>query len=869
MQEAPAPESETHIDSLVTLEFPTIPVHGTPAGWLSQSQLVTMTSSHDDSSCDDTSSSLGDSAYEFIDDRSNVTTDDEDQDAMTGSTTSSDEHDFDLPNTRYAEQESTRPLNQVQQQSHTQDDTFYSRNNSDLPPYSSGEQSLQSTIRGHQQEQQETIEFEEPSITNLRSSRFTEVSYILNVSKRPETLDAFRQVYPGPATVTVRQTMTSNSLDLEGRSYKILYVGSSEVREPIVQKIGTALAATLSRSIPGSDHTRPSKFNVVPISAFGDGASPEVVLIDSSGLELSVEECGRASFARREGGNDTITMALADGTVTESYWAGSKFAISNNWRIPDIAIFYISKTDSDATKQTRRFARSFMSRHGVQSIVISQDPQWRKPAEAITLDYLTPHICIEYHGSAECDNYIVRRLPIDLSTFLKIDAGQTNKNLACLAIANGSSRPQEHNRLPLADKNKTGKSTGDRWSLQDIFDTFVSDVQKGGLNRYEYLAGFAVVVVSVLGMIVIGFGLTGFLGASRVSNSRVFPTSTAAPPMLSLSNSRPVNTGPYSLSSTSSLTATSGSSTPAQVSPFKSLSTDTDIASFLLDTYNLAPNKSEQFKVHVLGDCHIVLRPPHWFTKIRKSPSLFFKVSRGDSVVEHKISPLFDGVYALQIPREYAYRALNVSVWTETKPKINERFEVDFGSSWLNVAGWKRATRAVTESVHGDLRLVQASLSTIYDRTTTDIFTLVRSTKEKIAAQKEAEKAMLSFHLKWGAETKALVVAKTKDLASKFSRQSHGRSGGGSKQIKAYADNLRRDFVVHARNRASRISQQASQIARLATSVRHFNGRQLRDTQKRALKMWWKIGGLPKQKMVKAKGKGGSRGQKGYKDSVS
>ena len=56
----------------IALKYPTVTVYGSPSSWLSQSQLVSMASNPDDISGDDTSSSLGDSTYEFIDDKSTM-----------------------------------------------------------------------------------------------------------------------------------------------------------------------------------------------------------------------------------------------------------------------------------------------------------------------------------------------------------------------------------------------------------------------------------------------------------------------------------------------------------------------------------------------------------------------------------------------------------------------------------------------------------------------------------------------------------------------------------------------------------------------------------------------------------------------------
>lgn len=880
MQQIEEDKPHPHIESSVSLKFPTISVHGTPASWLSQSQLVTMTSQHDDNLCDDTTSSLGDSSYDFVDDRSIATTDDEDQDGLTESVTSSDGHDFDQPDVRQLQGRSGDSLGQS---SHSQDSNNFNSQatHSESGRHSSGRESdLQATIDRvppkSLDEEHEAIEFVEPSVTNLNFSRSIEVSHTLMVIDGQDApVGSFYlnmlERRSGKVAVTVRQTMASHGLQLRGRPYKILYVGDSSIRDVIVQKIATALAASLNNSSStNAEKPRPSRFNVVPISAFGEENFPEVVLIDSSGLEMSVEECSSASFARNEGGNDTIRMQLSDGSQVVSSWSGSKFVFSNDWRSPDIAVICSSESDSVAVKQTRRIARSFMSRHAVQTIVVTEASHWNSRADAITLDYLTPHIHLEsLEPMGQDRTQTVRRLPIDLATFLSIDAGQMNRNLACLDAARGSSK----GRAP----SKAAKSRGsshDRLSFQEIYDAFTTDIRKEGLKgltRYEYMAGFVVMLMSVLGMVVVGFGLTGILGASRVSNSRVFPTNVASMSALSVSTSTIATTAPLSLPNTSALAASLASSTPALVSPVRSLSTDIDIASFLLDAYALAPNKSEYFKVHVLGDCHIVLRPPHWFSKMKKAPKLLFKITRGEKTLEHQISTLFDVVYALQISREDSYGVLNVAVWTESKPMVKESFEVDFGSSWFKVAGWKKASRVLTESIRGDLNSVQTILSIFYDHTKTGLSKSLQQQRAKTAAQREAEKAMLHFHLEAAAKTKELVVAQTKGLIRSISGTLHDSHVAASYVVKKQAENITKDIAVYARNKSSMISRQSRILAQAATrsnvkalrGLGVFSQRHLRETQKKVLKTLWTIGGAPK-KTIKTgnRDNGSSRGSK-------
>lgn len=866
----PGASPSSDVESSVTLKFPTIPVYGTPASWGSHSQIVTMTSTHEESG-DDTTSSLGDSSYDFIDDRSNVTTDDEEQDAMTASTTSSDGHvleQVDFPPRRRG------PNDHGDQPSHGQASSGHcgQEASSGSEPISSQGSDLRATSDLGSYDEQEPIEFDEPSVTNLNSSRFTEVSHTLKMVEKHGHLNELNNNVldrlQSQLAVTVRQTMTSHSLTPKCGQYKILYVGDPSAREPIIQKIGTALAAGLTRSTLDPEKARCSKFSIVPISAFGEESSPEVVLIDSSGLELTVEDCRYASFARKESGTDSLRMDLSSGALIESTWTGSRFAVSSNWRLPDIAVFYIPDNDNFTLKMTRQFARSFMSRHKVLSIVIAQSTLWDKlTTEPITLDYLTPHICLESRKSSFVSAQIVRRFPIDLTTFLNIDAGQMNRNLACLAAAADSSNSRRNHKQTSDEKLKNTPKNGP-WSLLEICESLIYDVKKHGLkglNRYEYIAGLVVVLMSVLGMLIVGFGLTELLGASKVSNSRVFPVQTEVWSTSNLSTSALSSNVPLALPGAPPLAPSSASSIPTPVPAAKSSSPNTDLAAFLLDAYTLAPDKSEQFKIHVLGDCHIVLRPPHWFSKMKKAPKLLFKVLRGDMELEHQLITLFDGVYALQIKREDAYSMLTVEVWTDSKPVVNENFEVDFGSSWFKVAGWKKATRVFIETVRGDLHSVQTSLSIVYDHTKTGLLTFVQQRRKKVAAQNATEKAILKSHLEAVVKTKELIVAQTRDLQRGLAMRLYATRAAASVQIREKAREITEELAFYTSNKTSMISQQARMFARsitkldikaFAQSARILRRSHLREMQKKALRTWWKVRGPPKQQRMKAKAKG-------------
>ncbi|MCJ1275122.1 hypothetical protein MMC21_002922 [Puttea exsequens] len=834
----------SNLESSVTLKYPTIPVDGTPATWLSSSQLVKMSSTHDES--EDTSSSLGDSSYEFIDDRSVATTDDEDQDGMTESTTSSDGRDFDHSAALSHDHGLDSQTDQGVEAHHpAMPSRHQDSEDSQVRTYDASNQHYPLTDR------RESIEFDEPSVVNLNSSRYTEVSHTLQIIPEHEVPALFsnlRNTAGGPLAVTVRQTMSSQNLTPANGSYKIMYMGDNDCKDAVVQKIGTALAAGMKDKSTEAGSPSSSKFNVVPISLFGEEeSSPEVVLIDSSGLELVVEHCSHASYARKDHSRDTLRLSLSGALDVESTWDGSEFVTTRNWNLPNLAIFVTLERDRGFEKHSFQSAWSFMTRHKVPLIVISQTPRlFKQSPDYLTFDYLTPHVCLESRQSLGSQDRFILRLPIDLGSFLNIDAGQMNRNLACLDRTQRRSNPIPPLQSPC--KQSEQGETEQAWPSREAFDSLLNDIRKNGLNGFNTYRQFALMLLSVLGMLLIGVGLSSFFGALRVSKSRVFPTTAVTSFVAHTSESLPASLA-LSVSSTSLLAATSSSFTPTYTQPVRSLSTNTDLASFLLDANSLAPNRSDQFKVHVLGDCHIVLRPPHWLIKTRKAPKLLFRVIRGNTEIGHEITTLFDGVYALQLPREEAYGMMNVLIQTEAKPKISESFDIDFGSSWLKVAGWRKATKVLTENIRNDLSTVQTSISIIYDQTKTELSTWVQQQKDRGKVQREAERVILRRHRKQVVKTSELILAQTKDVVHKVSSELKGRGS----LLRRNADG----WGKHARNTSATISKQARALAHAATEVDvkglvrevgDFRRRHLRKMQKEVLKTLWKIGGAPSGK---------------------
>lgn len=849
---------------VIILRYPTIPVYGTPASWLSQSQLVTMASNPDDSSCDDTSSSLGDSTYDFIDDKSIVVSDDEDQGNSNQSVSSHDGHEAELESNHGQHRDSA---NEKPSSSHsgllcfdpedsltTESQSTYGETNGDGDgPTAEGDEEI---FAGQKGDRQHTIEFEESKNNSIRATRNVEGTHTLKVFKGEEISEILHHTHllssPTQVTATIKQTMISEGL-VPDEPYKVLYVGDQSAKDPIIQKVGSALAATLR-----SEKTRPSRFNVVPISSFGDSLSPEVVLIDSTGLELSVEECHSASFAKREGGNDTISMTLSNRILVESYWSGSKFAITEQWKLPDLAVFYLSENDTISTKQTRRFARSFMSRHTVPCVFISQTPLWNKPAEIIALDHRTPHMCLQAHGSEMTKYEVVKRLPIDIQTFLSLDARQMNRNLACLANTHSSSRLLDPRRSVSSDVEKDVVKTKTR----TYFGRLLGIDEPRMLKTFafiEKILGFGGLVL-LLGLFLYHqFVVSNFFGASQVSILQQNPpdaTETHQPAVV-----KPTNTVSVSIRGEPPkiLTSPSSSASPHSAPKSKSaLQSNTEIASFLLGGHALVPNNSDEFKISVIGDSHIVLRPPHWFIRSRKASKLSISVARGTSALSHQVSTLFDGVFAIKIPRDDAYGVLNVSVWTTSKPKINESFEVDFGTSWFRFAGWKMTGYAMIEYVREDVNLMNTGFATAFSYASTELRSLVHGAQKHAARIRNEAGKFGKASLNQTAKTTDNVLAQTLGLSRSLSKKLNHGSLAASKQIVLYAEHLRKDFILSTSNRTLMVSRQVQQLSRAATLNIKTVGqgvidprKRVRAIQKRVLKLWWKVRGVPKHEFTK------------------
>lgn len=279
------------------------------------------------------------------------------------------------------------------------------------------------------------IAFEEPKVEGAEAASQISVMHTVKEFSKEEADAIAIQIESGVhrrLVGTIRQTMVKEYLSLK-EPLRIMYIGSHQARQDILQKLGSSVAASRDDKSHGGQSTQ--LYNVVPISAFGSGKTPEVELTQSSAVQFKIcdlEKAAREDFSPASMNKKTITLTLDHNSQVRSNYATGKFEVEpKDWENPHLAIFYCSETDTAEMMATRQIANSFMQRHNIPRIIISHNPLFNHPMN-MRLSSQPIHMCLESRDPAKSSNSIHYRLPIDLTSFLNIDARQMNRNLACI-----------------------------------------------------------------------------------------------------------------------------------------------------------------------------------------------------------------------------------------------------------------------------------------------------------------------------------------------------------------------------------------------------------------------------------------------------
>lgn len=700
-------------DSFPTLRFPRPSGSQTLAHWVSHSSadIMSVAGSHDEAS-------LGDSVYEII----NSTDGEESQD---GRVTES-ESAFSLD---YARTDDVYSIDGAEQ-SHEEDvpSEDEAEGNPQMNPSRASSIQYTEHVLGSPSAHAAGLRVSEDRVaTPLNQSiefEETEGEYLDGISVK-HTLRSFNEAEnvaiaakmklheppPKSSVVTIRLTMSKKCLS-SSEPLRVLYVGSAAARREIIYKISTALYASASSDRAGSLKRQSTDgiYNIVPISDGGSAAVPEVELMSTSAFQIKVEDCISAEAKEGDVFSDGPVYSITirnendvDKTYRSSYTPTGS-VVDPKWSLPHVAIFYVAESDTDLMKATRNAAWEFMTRHAVPSIFISNAETFSKPDDGRWRDFIhqhSIHLCLEARDAMP-KPFRLERLPIDLASFLKIDARQMNRNLAFLTglqdtaedtfvdeVDNGTGKTEASvltiTEPETRDEPKVQATAAKPRSTREV----VGKVKHATMEQKAFLLRIFIALLGIaVGIIVGNYSAANSRAPPEpiVQTSTVVSTSTVSSFSTITSSSVATSTVIISLTKTVKVTPTKETATALSIPPSKDLTATAPLLFGGLRSDKVQEVPSDQDPIcstERYSSNEILLKIPlstktSWLAK----DSIFIDVTRDDVVIKTKFSSIDEGIL-IEIPKREAYGILNISVTTTRKPKVNETFEVNFGKPIL------------------------------------------------------------------------------------------------------------------------------------------------------------------------------------------
>lgn len=561
----------------------------------------------------------------------------------------------------------------------------------------------------------DSIEFVEPE--KWPEMERVELKHTIRIFEEPQASEIRRRLPASPSRsilmATVQQTMTKHNLGLD-KPFRVLYIGQSDCRNIVLDKIGDVLVSSSSSGSPTSS-TESSRYHVVPTS-FGAGAVPNFAELLPIHVQLVVDECVEATKDLHKHQPRTLNLSFKNRPACQSSWNGQEYVVSSlsEWTLPDVAILFISSRDDAAAEQTRCIAHAFLERHGIPVMVISDEPLWEKGGDIIPLNQNSLHVCVESRHAQTGETMVLRRYPIDLKTFESITPGQLNRNLASLIDLYPKKTQKVSTDMP--KQQNAGSAIDIKKHFYDYFSPLdaTQTPQLGAMLRLATLMLIGVVALSLgyAALKAIIFFTAQWLAGTALTHGSV-PTAT---PVSTVALSEQIGSTSISRRLPGDVGTIYEGHSDWTLSP-------PSMAHVITTSSSDTPTHS--FEIMVVGDTHVVIRPAHNLPSRKKQPKFTVEVQRNNVPLSHHLTKLFEGVYAVRLEREDAYGLVNLTIVTKTKSPLKQNFIVDFGTPWLKVANWRRAAREVSGKITRDLQLAQTGLSEACGRLSTDLQVMI------------------------------------------------------------------------------------------------------------------------------------------------
>ncbi|KAL5051825.1 hypothetical protein BDW71DRAFT_936 [Aspergillus fruticulosus] len=591
----------------------------------------------------------------------------------------------------------------------------------------------------------DSIQFVEPD--KWPEAEMVQLKHTIRLIDGPEIAElgdnTFTNLQDSTLMVTLQQTITKKSINTD-KPFRVLYLGSSEFRGIILDKLGDVLVSSTSGDFESSS-AESSRYHVVPTS-FGAGAFPNFAELLPIHFQLIVDECLEATSKSHIDRPRTINLKFKNRPTCTSHWTGTGYGISSSteWALPDMAIIFLSSLDDMAAAETQKLARMFLERHGVPAMVISERPLWEMSRELVPINHHSLHMCLESRHSSTGKTIVLKRYPIDLTTFESIVPGQLNKNLASLT----NICPRKHFKSTAEVPGHVQKTS--QFGFKNMTQKMLPLPYLS--NDTDLAFVLRLIMLTVLSTATLVFGHLALKAIAVLVSSfvtRVQPTAELK------QTSLPVP----------SLTTRDVQVPGQQANGLSQLQHLMGGALSSIESSTL----SEVYEIQVVGDCHLVLKPPNRSMGTKKTPKFNVQVNRRGQPLQYELSRLFEGVYTLKLNPGEAYGQVNVTITTESRPPVKQIVSVDLGTPWLKISNWKHAAQTITSKLVRDVSTTQTGLSEVYGRISTELQVLAGDVVKRTHLLQQKAGLLRRDSLPMSIDTEAVLSA-SKQLSKIFQR---------------------------------------------------------------------------------------------------
>lgn len=479
---------------------------------------------------------------------------------------------------------------------------------------------------------------------------------------------------------TIRMTTSRGSIRRD-RPFRLLYSGSplaTETRAEILKKIGDVLVASSDLNVRHDMNA--SRYHVIP-SEFGPGSSPNYAeLIPLQFQQMIVDECIAAEAFKQDSAHSQIQLKYKGGHAILSLWDGAAYRVpkGSGWDPPDLAIIFVRESDGTERQLFGGRLNEFTSRHHIPTLVVRDDNDWSTSYDYIVPDRRSLHMCVESRATG-----ILQLLPIDLSSFINLDAGQLNKHIACLCEIYDQDAERKKIALKLRQTQGSREASGD--VEKNLSKSILAQNRtKAFLVKHEDTINKAWQVSVGMLLLLLGLSVCKELFVLLAAYLGGVASMTSIAPSTTAQTIRPI-VSMVTATTTMPTVIASVSTTSVQIKPsavgLTTPNMDKELARLVSDAAAVY-NKSDKFQVQILGDGHVVVKAPRTLLAKKKIPKVTISVMRGSVEVASNTSKLFDGLYTVKIDREHANGLLNVTISVK-KPSITETYELEFGQPWM------------------------------------------------------------------------------------------------------------------------------------------------------------------------------------------